>query len=46
MRIVGAPIGVVDGLSTSVRELLSLVGEAPPQENANAASEPQKGMPT
>ena len=39
-------IGVVDGLSTSVRELLSLVGEAPPQENANAASEPQKGMPT
>jgi len=39
-------IGVVDGLSTSVRELLALVSEAPPQENANAASEPQKGMPT
>lgn len=39
-------ISVVDALSTSVRELLALVGEAPPQENANAASEPQKGMPT
>ena len=39
-------IGVVDALSTSVRELLALVGEAPSQENAKAASEPQKGMPT
>ena len=38
-------ISVVDALSTSVRELLSLVGETP-QENANAASKPQKGMPT
>ena len=35
-------IGVVDGLSTSVRALLSLVSETPPP---NTATEPQKGMP-
>ena len=43
---VGQVIAVVDGLSSSFRELVALVGEPTPKDNANAARAPQKRKPS